>query len=172
MSNTGFNNYYDHATDFVIANHLLLNQPCIATPGCAIKAGSSAIAKFANTINATINGAFVTKTTADVPLCTTYTNAAGATVAAVIPDGYKAFVAFYLDAAGNITTDMTIPVVSTSTAAIQIPKYADTKVCFGGVLITNASGANFTNATTALDKTGITTSYKNFSASFPLMTVA
>ena len=171
MSNTGLNNYLDHATDYVLANHLMLNQASNTTPGMAIKAGSSAIAKFANTVVSTISGKQYSKTTADAPLCTTYVNAAGATVAAVIPDDYKALVAFYLDAAGNVTSDMTIPVAAASTAAIYLPKFADTKVCIGAVLIKNESGAVFTNATTALDLTGVTTTYYNFAKSFPLMEV-
>lgn len=171
MSNTGFNNYLDHATDYVLANHLMLNQASVTTPGMAIKAGSSAIAKFANTVNYTISGKPYAKTTADAPLPTTYTNAAGVSVAATIPDDYKALVAFYLDAAGNVTSDMTIPVAYDSTAAIHLPKFADTKVCIGAVLIKNESGAVFTNATTALDVTGVTTTYYNFTKSFPLMEV-
>lgn len=172
MSNVGFNNYYDHATDFVLGNHCLANVSSVATPGMAIKAGSSAIAKFANTVNYCISGKWYAKTTADVALPTSYVNAAGLTVAGVIPTGYKAFVAAFLDASGNVTSAMTIPVVSTSTDAVLLPSYADTKVCIGGVLISNASGADFTNATTALDKTGITTTYVNLGKAFPLMAVA
>lgn len=171
MSNTGLNNYYDHATDFVLGNHLLLNKASNTTPGMAIKAGSSAIAKFANTVEFSISGKPYQKTTADAPLCTTYTNAAGQTVAATIADDEKALVAFFLDASGNVSADMTIPVAVGSTDAIYLPKFADTKVCIGAVLIKNESGAVFTNATTALDKTGVTTTYYNFSKSFPLMEV-
>ena len=171
MSNTGLNNYYDHATDFVLGNHLLLNKASNTTPGMAITSGSAATFKFANTVEFAISGKPYQKTTANVALPTTYTNAAGATVAAVIPDDYKALVAAYLDASGTVTSDMTIPVAQDSTAAIYLPKFADTKVCIGAVLIKNESGADFTNATTALDLTGVTTTYYNFAKSFPLMEV-
>jgi hypothetical protein len=171
MSNSGLSYYFDHAGDFMLFNNAVMNRVA-GTAGMAIKAGSSAVAKFANTVNFLINGKFYAKTTADVALPTTYVNAAGVSVAAVIPDGYKAFVAAFLDADGTVSSAMTIPVLSESTEPVLLPSFADTLCCIGGVLIDNASSADFTNATTALDKTGVTTTYVNLGVAFPNMQVA
>lgn len=159
-TNVGFNSHFDHAKVSDALQHMLMNG-ANGSAGMAIKTAGSAIAKFANTVAYMINGVFYSKSTADVTIPAT-----------TIPTGYKAFVAAFLDASGNVTSVMTTPVLATSTDAIVLPTYADTKCCIGGVLISNASGSNFVGATTALDTANVTTTYLNFGTAFPGMAVA
>lgn len=157
-SNATFNALFDHQS-MSDAMQVLVMNGCCSSGGTAIKAGASAVAQHANTITYKINGKFYSKSTGDLTIPAT-----------VIPAGYKALVTWYLDAAGTATSVMSTPVLVAAATPV-VPAFADTLVCIGGVLISNGTAAVFTGATTALDKSLVTTTYYNFANAFPGMTV-
>lgn len=157
-ANATFNKLFDHQSMSDAMQFLAMNG-CLTSGGTAIKAGSSAVAKHANTIAFKIDGKFYSKSTGDLTIPAT-----------VIPAGYKALVSWYLDAAGTATSVMSTPVLVAAATPV-LPSFADTLVCIGAVLISNGAATSFTGATTALDATSVTTTYYNFAQAFPGMTV-
>ena len=157
-SNATFNALFDHQS-MSDAMQVLVMNGVLTNPGTAIKAGSSAVAKHANTVTFKINGKFYSKTTGDLTIPAT-----------VIPAGHKALVTWYLDAANAVTSVMSTPVLVAAATPV-LPSFADNKVCIGGVLISNGTASDFTGATTALDASLVTTTYYNFGNAFSGMTV-
>jgi hypothetical protein len=157
-TNATMTSLFDHQSEADAAQVLSMNG-CLNSAGLAIKAGGSAIAKFANTAEFKINGKIYTKTTADLPLPVV-------TVAA----GKKTVVAWFLDASGNITSAYATPVLVAEATPV-LPAFADTKVCIGAALISNGTASNFVGATTALDTASLTVTYYNFANAFSGMTL-
>ena len=158
-ANATLTDLFTHQDSANAAQFLEMNG-CFTSGGTAIKAGSSAVAKHANTITYKINGKFYSKSTGDLTIPAT----------PVIPAGYKALVSWYLDSAGTATSVISAPVLIAAATPV-LPEFTDDKVCIGGVLISNGTASNFTGATTALDAAGVTTTYYNFATAFPGMTV-
>jgi hypothetical protein len=156
--NAAFDDVFDHEDMSNFFQATLMNG-CLTSGGTAIKAGSSAVAKHANTITFKIDGKLYSKTTGDLTIPAT-----------VIPAGYKALVSWYLDAANAVTSVMSTPVLIAD-ATPALPEFADTLVCIGAVLIGNGTASDFTGATTALDATHVNTTYYNFATAFSGMIV-
>lgn len=149
---------FDHQSEADAAYVLSMNG-CLNSAGLAIKAGGSAIAKFANTAEFKINGKIYTKTTADLAL-----------PVVTVPAANKVLIAWFLDSAGNITSAAS-DVVAVAAATPVLPAFADTKVCIGAALVSNGTASNFVGATTALDTASLTVTYYNFANAFSGMTV-
>ena len=158
-ANATLTDLFTHQDAANAAQFLSMNG-CLTSGGTAIKAGSSAVAKHANTITYKLNGKFYSKSTGDLTIPAT----------PVIPAGYKALVSWYLDSAGAATSVISTPVLIAAATPV-LPAFDDDKVCIGAVLISNGTSSDFTGATTALDTAHVTTTYYNFAQAFPGMTV-
>ena len=134
----------------ITAMRTRLNSQMLNLPGLAIKTGGSAIVTAAKSFAATVNGTLVAKTTA------TDMSAIAGTIATTKFAGW----AFYMDAAGTITTSAKTADSATLVAALAlIPATPDNKVMIGFIVVQNAAAGDFTAGTTALDAASTTTTY-------------
>lgn len=108
------------------------------TGGLAIKAGASALAKTVNTIQAMVGGTLVSKAAADM-----------AALAGTVVNATFNVYAFFLDAAGTLTTVM--GTAGATLADVVIPQASATRAMIGYVIINPTGTGNFVGGTTALD---------------------
>ena len=108
------------------------------TGGLAIKAGASALAKTVNTVQAMVGGTLVSKAAADM-----------AALAGTVVNATFNVYAFFLDAAGTLTTVM--GTAGATLANVVIPQANATRALVGYVIINPTGTGNFVGGTTALD---------------------
>lgn len=160
--NSSLYKLYDHECDALAISHLSCNG-ALTAGGLAIKTASSADMKTANTITYKVANVLYSKTAvATIDL--------SALCPGTIADDHQAIVAVFVDAAGNVTATLTTPVGLTDTPCL--PDFDTTKVCVGCCVIKNETGSTFTVGTTALDASGVTTSYKDLAGAFPGMVLS
>lgn len=131
-----------------------LSTQCLTTAGLTIKAGASAIVKAATAFYAICNGTLVTKgaNTDMAALAGTVTN-----------EAFNVF-AFYIDAAGTLTSQMGTE--GATLALVGIPPVPEKKACIGLLIINPTGTGNFVGGTTALDDATVvpTALYVNFTS--------
>lgn len=160
--NSSLLKHYDHEADANIISHLSCNG-ALTSGGLAIKQASSADMKTANTVTFKIANVL-------------YSESANATIdlsalcPGTIKDDEQAIVAVFVNAAGDVTAELTTPVALTATPCL--PNFDTDVVCIGCCVIKNESGSDFVVGTTALDLTGVTTTYYNLAGAFPGMVLA
>lgn len=165
-TNASLTAMFDHESTADSFNVLTQNR-VLSSAGMAIKTGSDPDAKFANTITFAIGGKFAApKTTGNLDLSALLS---GKTL--TIADDYQNTVAFFINAGGTITADIATSVAITEDMP-AIPDFDDDVVCFGAITIKNESGSTFTVGTTALDKSGVTSTYYNLTGGWSGMTLA
>jgi hypothetical protein len=146
--------------DLIVQNNALLtdltalraklNTNMLTKAGLAIKAGASALAKTAIASAALVGGVpvYIAANTDMAPLLGTLATASSAAWA------------FYVDAAGVITTsEKTASVATHALAVAAIPAPPASKAMIGFIVVTNATGSNFVGGTTALDAASLTVTY-------------
>lgn len=122
----------------------------MSNPGLAIHGAGSTLAKAGNAFIASAAGTIVRKAA----------NTDMAALAGTLATAKSAAWAFYIDAAGTLTSSAKTADVATHDLAVAaIPAPPAGKAMIGVVVIDNASGSNFVGATTALDAVGLTVTY-------------
>lgn len=150
MARTKSINFPNSLSEFEALFDKLQRVACnqlLKTGGLVIKAGSSALAKFANTLYVVVDGVLVKKTTADC-----------AAFAGTLPTTGKAVWVFTIDAAGVLHTRRS-NLDATTLAAIVFPTIPTGEVVYGFALVENATGSDFVGGTTALDVGSLTVTY-------------
>lgn len=133
-----------------LARVYLKNQFIITKATLVIKAASGTVPKSSTAIRVMAGGLFQAKS-ADTDM---------SVIAGTLATAKSALWAFYIDSAGTITTSTQTADAATPAAALLLkPTIPDNKVELGYIIVANASGSNFTGGTTALDATGVTTTY-------------
>lgn len=126
------------------------NNYIVTAPTLVIKAGNSPTVKSSSAISVVAGGVVQTKSA----------NTDMSAIAGTLATAKFALWAFYIDAAGTITTSTKTSDVNTAALALAAkPTIPDNKIELGYIIVGNASGGNFTAGTTALDATGITTTF-------------
>jgi len=133
-----------------LARIYLQNQFIIAKATLVIKAGGGTVPKSSSAIEVIAGGVRQTKTA----------NTDMSVIAGTLATAKAALWAFYIDSAGTITTSTKTADAANAAAALALkPAIPANKVELGYIIVANASGADFTAGTTALDATDITTTY-------------
>lgn len=123
----------------------------IAAVSLAIKAGGSAIVANSRAICYMIDGVLYRKAASDM-----------SALAGTLATAKSAAWAFYIDAAGTITTAAKTADAADSNAALALVAAPPSgKLIIGIVVIDNATGSNFVGGTTPLDTGSLTVSYFN-----------
>ena len=137
----------------------------LSAPGLVIKADSSALAKFGNTIRVKANGIISgPKTTADLPSFAT-SKGIGGVASTVIEAGNSRFYTVLADvsSAGVITLSLVHGEDFTGvdkTKYINLGNFGDSKkAIIGYIRIKNGAATDFTPGTTALDAANVATIY-------------
>lgn len=129
-----------------------LNTKLLTSPGLVIKAGSSALVKAGAAFVAVIAGVLVRKAA----------NTDMSALAGTLPTAKSALWAFYINAAGTISTSTKTADVATHDAALLLlPAVPDGLAMIGFIVIDNATGSNFVGGTTPLDTASLTVTYYN-----------
>ncbi|OQB18158.1 MAG: hypothetical protein BWY14_01004 [Parcubacteria group bacterium ADurb.Bin192] len=140
MGKTISNGVYTSSQDILNALEQLQTNACdmlLNTGGLAIGSSSKAAVKIANTVYAMIDGALVKKTTAEVALSGTVTNAK-----------FNVYV-LSMDASGTVTASMGTE--GATIGAVVFPTVPDDEVVLGFVIVNPTGTGNFVGGTTALD---------------------
>lgn len=124
------------------------------TGGLAIKAGGSAVVKTVNTVNAWIDGTIVQKAAGDM----------AALSGSVVPTGSKNIYAFCLDSSGTLTT--LAGTANATLGSVLFPTVSADKAIIGFIIVSNATGSDFTPGTTALDTGSLTVTYVDTPTAF------
>jgi len=133
-----------------LARIYLQNQFVITPATLVIKAGGGTVPKSSSAFTAMAGGMRQTKS-ADTDM---------SVLAGTLATAKAALWAFYIDSAGTITTSTKTADAANAAAALALkPAIPANKVELGYIIVANASGENFVGGTTALDATGITTTY-------------
>lgn len=133
-----------------LARIYLTNTYIISKATLAIKAAEGTVPKSTSAIRVLVSGVFQAKAA----------NTDMSVIAGTLATAKSALWAFYIDSAGTITTSTKTADAATPAAALLLkPAVPDNKVELGYIIVANASGSNFTGGTTALDATGVTTTY-------------
>lgn len=142
------------------------------TSGALADSATAAKIKTTATVTFTINGVFKSKTATDnvVPSYTGPSVYGAATNGSFTggANGSTRLYNVYLDADGNFSV-LPGPIVDTAalaagTAALHFAPHQKDKACIGAMRIVLTSGTSFVPGTTALDATGVTTTYLNLSS--------
>jgi len=144
MGKTISNGVYTSSQDILNALEQLQANACdvlLNTGGLAIGSSSKAAVKIANTVYAMIDGALVKKTTAEVALSGTVTNAK-----------FNVYV-LSMDASGTVTASMGTE--GATIGAVVFPTVPDDEVVLGFVIVNPTGTGNFVGGTTALDDTTV-----------------
>ncbi len=159
-----------HAQLGTLANELLtgwnylvarLNSVVLSKAGLVIKAGSSAIVKAGSAFAAVVNGTIVRKAA----------NTDMAALAGTLANANSAAWAFYVDAAGTLTTSAKTANAATHAAAIALlPTTPLDRALIGFIVVDNATGSNFVGGTTPLDTGSLTVTYYDSSGIPPGLT--
>jgi len=140
MGKTISNGVYTSSQDILNALEQLQTNACdmlLNTGGLAIGSSSKAAVKIANTVYAMIDGALVKKTTAEVALSGTVTNAK-----------FNVYV-LSMDASGTVTASMGTE--GATIGAVVFPTVPDDEVVLGFVIVNPTGTGNFVGGTTELD---------------------
>lgn len=138
----------------VTALRTRLNSCTLSSAGLDIKAGSSAVVKAVSAFSALAGGTLVTKAA----------NTDMAALVGTLATAKSAAWAFYVDAAGTLTTSAKTADAANAAAAIALlPAPPSDKAMIGFITVDNATGSNFVGGTTALDAASVTTTYYNTS---------
>ena len=133
----------------------LRNAFLLTAPVLAIKAGGSVTAMSTGAFSAMAAGVIQSKAA----------NTDMAAISGTVADTKSALWAFYIDSAGTLSASTkTADAASAAAALLLKPAIPANKVELGYIIVTNASAAPFVAATTALDATGVTTTYVNSTA--------
>jgi hypothetical protein len=135
----------------------------LGSPVLAIKAAESPTAKTSGAFSAMVGG-YQVAVAADTDM---------PAIAGTLADTKYALWAFYVDRYGTLTVSTKTADQSTSAAALAAkPAVPDNTLEIGYLIVQNAQGgaAAFTAGTTALDATGITSTFTNTSVWHPLIT--
>lgn len=136
------------------------NSSMLSNAGLAIKAGSSAIVKAGTAFAALAAGSPVHKAA----------NTDMAALVGTLATAKSAVWAFYIDAAGTLTTSAKSADAASDAAAIALlPATPDDKAMIGFILVNNATGSNFVGGTTALDTASLTVTYFNTTGPAPFI---
>lgn len=125
----------------------LFNYQSFAAAGAAIKAASSALARYTNAIKALVAGRLVTKAAGDFPAINGDAVAAGASQMWI----------FTIDLAGNLATWPGQP--NGVASRVKAPVLPDSVTAVAVLYLTNGAATAFTPGTTALDAASVTTTY-------------
>lgn len=143
----------DHAAQAVINSSRI-----IAPAVLAIKAGASALVSTSAAFAAIAGGVVVRK-------------AAATDMAALVGSlatAKSALWAFYIDAAGTLTTSAKTADAATHDAALALlPATPANKALIGFIVADNATGSAFVGGTTALDTASLTVTYYNATCALP-----
>lgn len=137
-----------------------LSCAVLSSPGLAIKAGASAIVKAATAFAAVVTGTLVRKAA----------NTDMAALVGTLATAKSALWAFYIDAAGVLTTSAKTADANTHDLALALmPAVPAGKALIGWIVVDNATGSGFVGGTTALDTGSLTVTYYNSNGIQPLM---
>ena len=129
-----------------------LNTKLLTSAGLVIKAGGSAIVKAGSAFVANIAGVLVRKAA----------NTDMSALAGTLATAKRAVWAFYINAAGTISTSAKSADAATHDAALLLlPAVPDGLAMIGFIVVDNATGSNFVGGTTALDTASLTVTYYN-----------
>ncbi len=143
-----------------VARLYLQNAWLLTAPTLGIKAAESPTVKSGSAFSALVGGVKVTKA-ADTDM---------SAIAGTLATAKSALWAFYIDSSGTISTSTKTADAADAAAALALkPATPINKVELGYLIVSNATGSNFTGGTTALDLTGVTATYVN-AAPVPAMT--
>ena len=146
-----------------LARVYLQNQFILTAPTLVIKAGGGTVPKSSTAFSVLTAGVVQSKSA----------NTDMSVLVGTLADTKTAAWAFEIDAAGTITTlSKTADVATPALAVAALAAVSANKVRIGYVVVTNASGDPFTGGTTALDATGITTTYVSNSVTSPILAAA
>ncbi|MDP3327193.1 hypothetical protein [Parvibaculum sp.] len=133
----------------VTALRTRVNTSMLTKAGLAIKTGGSPTVRYANPIAALCNGVPVRKAAGDM-----------AALVGTLATAKSAAWAFYIDAAGTLTTSAKTADADTHDAALALlVAPPDNKAMVGFVVVDNATGSGFVGGTTALDTGSLTVTY-------------
>jgi hypothetical protein len=133
----------------VTALRTRVNTSMLTKAGLAIKTGGSAIVKYTSPIAALCNGVPVRKAAGDM-----------AALVGTLATAKSAAWAFYIDAAGTLTTSAKTADADTHDAALALlVAPPDNKAMVGFIVVDNATGSGFVGGTTALDAASLTVTY-------------
>jgi hypothetical protein len=139
-------------TTIAAFNSLRTRLSCVmlTSAGLAIVTGSSPTARAVNAFVAIVDGTYVRKAAAT----------AMSALVGTLPTANSALWAFYIDAAGTITTSAKSANAATHAAALALlPAVPANQTMIGFIIVDNATGSNFVGGTTALDAASVTTTY-------------
>lgn len=129
---------------------------CFNSAGLVIKAGGSALAKTANTIKFTIDGALASKAAADC----------AALVGTVTAAFFNVFV-FSVTAAGTFKTYAGTQ--ATTLAGVVFPAIADGETVVGFIIVNPTGTGDFVGGTTALDDATVVPNVVYVNTPFPFI---
>jgi hypothetical protein len=139
--------------EMIAAHNALVNRAnsvILTKAGLAIKAGASAIVKAVSAFAAVVSGTIVRKAA----------NTDMAALVGTLATARSAAWAFYIDAAGTLTTSTKTADLTTHALAIAaLPATPLNKALIGWIVVDNATGTNFVGGTTALDTGSLTVTY-------------
>lgn len=141
----------------LISKHNIGRNSMLTKAGLAIKAGGSAVVKAATAFAAVVDGVPLRKAA----------NTDMAALAGTLATAKSALWAFYVDAAGTLTTSAKTADVDDHAAAMALlPVTPSGKAMIGFIIIDNATGSNFVGGTTALDTGSLTVTYYDTLSNF------
>jgi len=130
----------------------------LSKAGLAIHGSTSAVVKSVNGIAYMINGVMYTLAAADL-----------SALVGTLATAKSAAWAFYVDAAGTVTTSAkTADSASHAAATALITAPPANKAMIGFIVVDNATGSNFVGGTTPLDTGSLTVSYYDVEGSVPV----
>lgn len=134
----------------VVSKMNVQQSSMLTKAGLVIKAGSSAIVKAGSAFAAVVGGTPVRKAA----------NTDMAALVGTLATAKSALWAFYIDAAGTLTTSAKTADADTHAAAMALlPVTPAGKAMIGFIIVDNATGSNFVGGTTALDAASLTVTY-------------
>lgn len=152
--------YFENVRDYCNAVGDRLKSVTLAPAGLIIEPTGSKTCKTADQVTVcVVDGTFVSIGTG--------TTMPAIPTTAPIQNNSSNIVLFAVNSSGTRTA--VIGTEGSSTSAITAPTVSDTVAVIGGVLIENASGADFEPGTTALDASGITATIFDITGAFDLV---